>query len=180
MRHGATHARRRVELTDEPTRRRHGAMHAERVEGARSAWGEQRITSPTHTQSFPLLPSVLRARARGALASVNPYFPSLPKKHVRSPRRHDLLHSKYAWLTCGQRVFLLSFSLSLVVSRRRTLTLAPRARPPPKARPAPSRTLHGLFLLYLSLFRKAFSRVKYIETFNRKKTIRFRKKTHRS
>ena len=80
MRHGATHARRRVELTDEPTRRRHGAMHAERVEGARSAWGEQRITSPTHTQSFPLLPSVLRARARGAaLASV---FPLAAKKNM--------------------------------------------------------------------------------------------------
>ena len=102
MRHGATHARRRVELTDEPTRRRHGAMHAERVEGARRAWGEQRITSPTHTQRCPLLPpGVPCARAR----CVRPYFPSLPKKHVRSPRRHGLLHSKYAWLTFSRTVF---------------------------------------------------------------------------
>ena len=110
MRHGATHARRRVELTDEPTRRRHGAMHAERVEGARRAWGEQRITSPTHTQRCPLLPpGVPCARAR----CVRPYFPSLPKKHVRSPRRHGLLHSKYAWLTFSRTVFAHIFSLFL-------------------------------------------------------------------
>ena len=146
MRHGATHARRRVELTDEPTRRRHGAMHAERVEGARSAWGEQRITSPTHTQRCPLLPpGVPCARAR----CVRPYFPSLPKKHVRSPRWHDLLHSKYAWLTCSRRVFALFFALLRTRSHLDQLnvwspasTLSPRARPRP-----PSRTLHGRTLL---------------------------------
>ena len=129
MRHGATHARRRVELTDEPTRRRHGAMHAERVEGARRAWGEQRITSPTHTQRCPLLPPGVPC-ARAVRPSV---FPLAAKKHVRSPRRHGLLHSKYAWLTFSRTVFAhISLSLFSHHTYARRVTACPaRGGPPP-------------------------------------------------
>lgn len=48
-------------------------------------------------------------RARAVRASV---FPLAAKKHVRSPRRHGLLHSKYAWLTFSRTVFA-HISLSL-------------------------------------------------------------------
>ena len=102
-----------------------------------------------HTHPELSSPSVRVTCARARCCACVRISPRCQKKHVRSPRRHDLLHSKYAWLTCSRRVFALFFALLRTRSHLDQLnvwspasTLSPRARPRP-----PSRTLHGRTLL---------------------------------